>query len=70
MPYKGDKTPRLTRLMQKYDITSGAKLAAVLECAPATGVKRFRDPNSLTVADLDRLNRFAHIPIEEIRGAI
>lgn len=70
MPYKKDPVPPMSRLLQKYGFTSGAKLSRVLTISVPTAMKRLNDPELLTVEDLHRLNRFGHIPIDEIRENI
>ena len=70
MPHLKDTTPPMTHLLQKYGYTSGAKLARVLTISVPTAIKRLHDPELLTVEDLHRLNRFGHIPIDEIRGCL
>jgi hypothetical protein len=70
MPHLKDTTHPLTRLLQKYGYTSGAKLERVLTITAPTAIKRLHDPELLTVEDLHRLNRFGHIPIDEIRQSI
>lgn len=60
---------KMTKLLRGYGY-SGAKLAELLGVSKPTGSKRLTDPQTLTLGDLDRINRFGHIPIEEIREAI
>lgn len=72
MPYIKKPDPpyaRMTRLLRGYGL-NGPKLAAVLQVSAPTGQKRLTCPDTLTLGDLDRINRFGHIPIEEIREAI
>lgn len=72
MPYIKPKDPpfiKMQRLLKGYGL-SGRKLAAILEVSPPTGAARLAEPEMLTLRDLDRINRFAHIPMEEIREAI
>jgi len=72
MPYLKQKEPpfvKMGRLLMGYGLT-GNKLAAILEVSPPTGKKRLDQPETLTLHDLDRINRFAHIPLEEIKEAI
>ena len=72
MPYiKPHKAPfgAMTRLLKGYGY-DGAALAKVLGCSAPTARKRISSPESLTLLELDRLNRYGHIPIEELREAI
>lgn len=72
MPYIKPKQPpfaKLGRLMKGYEL-SGRQIAEMLGCAPATGCKKLADPSLFTLADLQKINRAAHIPADEIRDAI
>lgn len=72
MPYIRPKQPafaKLGRLMKGYEL-SGRKIAEMLGCAPATGCKKLENPGLFTLADLQKINRAAHIPADEIREAI
>ena len=73
MPYikKGPvRYEALQRLLCWYGLDKGPPLARVLQCSEPTARTRIRDPGLLTLDELDRLNRFGHIPIDELRGAI
>ena len=72
MPYiKPRATPfaGMQRLLRGYDF-NGCSLARVLSCSEATARDRIRNPEHLTLAELDRINRFGHVPIDELRAAI
>lgn len=72
MPYLKRPDPpymKMARLLKGYGF-NGPKLADVLGCSAPTARARLDAPELLTLADLDRINRFGHIPIEEIREAI
>lgn len=73
MPYTKPLTPqpwaKMHRLLTGYGLT-GPKLAAILGVSRPTARGRLDEPGRLTLEDLDRINRFGHIPIEEIREAI
>ena len=72
MPYIKPKEPafaKMQRLLKGYGL-SGQKLAAVLECSAPTARARLESPQTLTLEDLDRINRRGHVPMEEIREAI
>ena len=72
MPYIRPKQPafaKVGRLMKGYGLT-GRKVAEIIGCAGATGVKKLEDPELFTLGDLMRINKAAHIPADEIREAI
>lgn len=69
MPYIKKQPHKMTMLLRAYGL-DGVTLAAVLECCPNTALKRIKDPTTLTVGELGKISRRAHIPIEEIRGAL
>lgn len=72
MPYLRQKEPpftNMTRLLSGYGF-NGPKLAKVLRVSTPTAKKKLDDPKYLTLEDLDRISRFGHVPIEEIRQAI
>lgn len=72
MPYiKPKEAPfaKMGRLLRGYGL-SGQRLAEVLECSAPTARARLAEPETLTLRDLDRISRRAHIPMEEIREAI
>jgi len=72
MPYvKKPEQPfaKMTRLLRGYGLTA-TEMSRLLGCSYPTGQKRLNQPESLTLAELDRISRAAHIPIEEIREAI
>lgn len=72
MPYIKREQPyaKMQRLLRGYGLNAPA-LARVLGCGEtkARGLLNGNTAN-LTLADLDRINRFAHIPMEEIRESI
>lgn len=73
MPYIKSLTTlryaRMKRLLQGYELTA-PKLAKVLNVSYPTARQRLMDPSRLTLGELDRINRFGHIPMDEIREAI
>lgn len=72
MPYIKQNVPyvKMQRLLKGYGLNAPA-LAKILDCSEPTARKLLNERTSkLTLGDLDRINRFAHIPIEEIRDAI
>lgn len=73
MPYTKPLTTqrhaRMARLLKGYGLTA-PKLAEVLSVSPPTARQRLDDPSRLTLGDLDRINRFGHVPLDEIREAI
>lgn len=73
MPYVKPLTPqphvRMTRLLKGYGLTP-PKLAEILGVSPPTARRRLENPAQLTVEDLVRINRFGHVPLDEIREAI
>ena len=72
MPYiKPPTAPfaRMARMLKGYGL-NGNKLSTVLECAPATALKKLSNPELLTLGDLRAINLKAHIPMDEIREAI
>lgn len=69
MPYIKKETDGLRRLLLAYEL-NGVKLAEILGCCQNTGKDRMRNPHKLTVGDLRAISRKAHIPIDELRGAI
>lgn len=71
MPYlKTNREHPLTRLLKGYNFKSGTDLARLLGVSVPTGLKKLNDPKNLTIGDLDKIHRFGHIPIDEIRAAI
>lgn len=73
MPYTKPLNPprheRMTRLLRGYGFNA-PKLAEVLNVSAPTARQRLEDPSRITLGDLDRINRFGHVPMEEIREAI
>lgn len=72
MPYIKPTDPpfaRVGRLLKGYGLSSG-KLATVLGCSAPTALKKLKQPETLTLADLALINSRGHIPIDEIRDAI
>lgn len=70
MPYLIDKTQPLRRLLNAYDLDTGAAMMRVLGCGEQKAYKRLKDVNTFTVAELKLLNSRGHIPIDKIRDAI
>lgn len=70
MPYLIDKTQPLRRLLNAYDLDTGAAIMRVLGCGERKAYKRLNDVNSFTVAELKLLSTRGHIPIELIREAV
>lgn len=68
-PLTTQRYVRMTRLLKGYGLTA-PKLAEVLDVSPPTARQRLDDPSRLTLGDLDRINRFGHVPLDEIREAI
>jgi len=72
MPYikpPAQRHARMARLLLGYGL-SAPRLAVVLNVSAPTARERLNDPSRLTLGDLDRINRFGHIPLNEIREAI
>lgn len=73
MPYTKPLTPpryaRMTRLLRGYELTA-PRLAEVLNVTAPTARQKLENPSRLTLGDLDRINRFGHVPLGEIREAI
>jgi len=71
MPYiKPTDVPfaRISRLIRGYGLTISG-LADILHISRPTAKKLLDNPGYFTLRDLDLINRFAHIPLEEIRQA-
>ena len=72
MPYIKCVEPysKMQRLLRGYGLNAPA-LAKVLGVSEPTARGLLNGRTSkLTLGDLDRINRFGHIPMEEIRDAI
>lgn len=72
MPYlKKQERPyaKMRRLLIGYGLSAG-KLAPILNVSEPTARKRLDEPGLLTLSDLDKINRFGHVPIEELRTAM
>ena len=71
MPYLKQEKPyaKMTRLLTGYGF-NGPSLAKVLKVSEPTARKRLNRPELLTLQDIDRISRFGHVPIEELREAI
>lgn len=59
----------LGRTIRGYGYNS-VKLAAVLGVSQPTAMRKLREPENLTLADLKRIALRGHIPMEEIRERI
>ena len=60
---------KMRRLLVGYGL-SASNLAVILNVSEPTARKRLDRPELLTLSDLDRISRYGHIPIEEIRSSI
>lgn len=72
MPYKKPEPKpfeSMTRLLLGYRINAPA-LAKILGCAPETARKKLNDPQRMTLGDIEKINRFGHISLDELRQAI
>lgn len=72
MPYikpKAEPFEPVARLLKGYDLNAPA-LATVLGCSAPTARRKLSEPATLTLADLDRINRFGHVPLSELREAL
>ena len=69
MPYIKKQQSGMTRLLLGYELTA-PRLATVLGCSENTARLRLNDPSTLTLAELDRIRRFGHVPVEEIRNRV
>ena len=72
MPYiKKREVPfaKMQRLLLGYGL-DGPKLGAVLGCTPTTARSRLNNPETLTLAELERISKHGHIPKSEIIEAI
>lgn len=72
MPYIKTTDPpfiKMRRLLLGYGY-GAAKLAAVLGVSDPTARKRLEKPETLTLAEIDKIHRLAHIPMEELKTAI
>lgn len=70
MPYKKEKADPPIVVKIKGYIGNGTDLARVLGVSVPTAIKKLKQPEHLTLGDLDKIHRFGHVPIEEIRAAI
>lgn len=66
---KQDQYDKLRRLFRGYGLTATA-LSRVLGVSFNTAKKRLNDPKTLTLGELAVIARRAHIPVDEIRGAV
>lgn len=72
MPYtKRKDVPfvKVRRLLLGYELDASA-LAGVLGCTYNTARARLDRPETLTLAELDKVCTRGHVPIDEIRAAI
>lgn len=58
----------VSRLIRGYGVTITA-LAEILRVSRPTARKLMDNPECFSLRDLDALNRYAHIPLDEIRQA-
>ena len=70
MPYKKSNADPPMTILLRGRFRDGSGLARILGVSVPTGIKKLKQPELLTLGDLDKINRFGHIPIEEIRAAI
>lgn len=70
MGHLKDRTDPMRRLLNTYELNSGEALAAVIGVSPSTAYKRIKHVENFSVAELRRLNKRGHIPIEELRAAL
>lgn len=72
MPYVKKAEVRnaaFSRLITGYGLNA-PKLAKVLGCSVPTARKKLTGESDYSFTDFHRINRFGHIPIEELREAI
>lgn len=60
---------RMHRLLTGYGLT-GPKLAEILGVSRPTARNRLDEPGKLTLEDLDKIARYGHIPLDELRECI
>lgn len=60
---------KMKRLLVGYGLNA-PKLAPILGVSEPTAKKRIDQPETLSLRDLDRINRLGHIPLEEIKSAL
>ena len=70
MGHLKDRTDPMRRLLNAYELNSGEALAAVIGVSASTAYKRIKHVEDFSVAELRRLNKRGHIPIEELRAAL
>ena len=72
MPYIKQSSPpfaKVARLIRGYGLTA-SKLAKILGVSEVTARKRLVSPELLSLKDIDRISRYGHIPMEELRESI
>ena len=69
MPRVKDGTHPMTRLLRGYEV-NGKNLSVALGCAEETARKKLRDPNRLTLGDLNKIHRAYGIPVDDIRELV
>ena len=72
MPYKKKKEmigQPITKLLKANGYNAPA-LAGLLGCSETKARMKLNEPWRFNIGDLDKIRRFGHISIEEIRGSI
>lgn len=60
---------KMQRLIKGYGY-NGESLASILGVCKTTARKKLDNPERFTLADIARINRYGHIPMDEIREAV
>ena len=60
---------KMSRLLIGYGLNA-VRLVPILNVSEPTARKRLNRPELFTIGDLDRINRFGHVPIDEIKTAM
>ena len=69
MPYLKQREDPIVEVLNAKRL-DGPSLAKILGCTAPTARRKLRDPELLTLGDLRKISRFAHINIDKIREAI
>ena len=72
MPYLKPREPeqaKIRRLLLGYGV-GASRLADILSVSEKTARSRLNNPGTITLEELHRISRSAHIPADEIREAI